>query len=193
MHCISYLSPGFWQGFPLAESNQKPWEVWFAWFKPLWYRVQQGKSGEWIENKIHSNGNDFAEGTWAFLVARRVKNPPAKQETWVWFLGWEDPLEKEMATHSSILAWKIPWTEEPGRLQSMGSQWVVHNWAINTTSAIDAGEEVGVRQLREILGKAPCSVESNIYRMFFTVDGIGNKANNPCTYEACSLPGESGN
>ena len=44
------------------------------------------------------------------------------QETWVRSLGWEDPLDKEMATHSSILAWKIPWTEEPGRLQSMGSQ-----------------------------------------------------------------------
>ena len=49
------------------------------------------------------------------------------QETWVQFLGWEDPLVKEMATHSSILVWKIPWTEEPGRLQSMGSQRVRHN------------------------------------------------------------------
>ena len=51
-----------------------------------------------------------------------VKNSPLVQETWVQSLGGEDPLEKEMATHSSILAWKIPWTEEPGRLQSMGSQ-----------------------------------------------------------------------
>ena len=49
-----------------------------------------------------------------------VKNPPAMQETWVPSLGWEDPLEKGMATHSSALAWRIPWTEEPGRLQSMG-------------------------------------------------------------------------
>ena len=49
------------------------------------------------------------------------------QEIWVRFLGWEDPLEKEMATHSSILAWKIPWTEEPGRLQSMGLQRVRHD------------------------------------------------------------------
>ena len=47
---------------------------------------------------------------------------PAMQETWVRSLGWEDPLEKETATHSNILAWEIPWTEEPGRLQSMGSQ-----------------------------------------------------------------------
>ena len=51
-----------------------------------------------------------------------VKNPHAMQVTWILSLGWEDPLEKEMATHSSILAWEIPWTEEPGGLQSVGSQ-----------------------------------------------------------------------
>ena len=61
------------------------------------------------------------------LVAQLVKNLPAAQETWVRFLGWEDPLEKEMATHSSILAWKISWTEEPGGLQSMVSQRVGHD------------------------------------------------------------------
>ena len=55
-------------------------------------------------------------------MAQKVKRLHAMWETWVPSLGWEDPLEKEMATHSSILAWKIPWTEEPGRLQSMGSQ-----------------------------------------------------------------------
>ena len=55
-------------------------------------------------------------------MAQLVKNLPAIQETWVRSLGWEDPLEKEMATHSSILAWKIPWTKELGGLQSMGSQ-----------------------------------------------------------------------
>ena len=53
---------------------------------------------------------------WASLVAQRLKRLPARRETWVQSLGQEDPLEKEMATHSSILAWKIPWTEEPGRL-----------------------------------------------------------------------------
>ena len=51
-----------------------------------------------------------------------VKNPPAMHETWVQLLDWEDPLEEGMAIHSSILAWRIPWTEEPGGLQSMGSQ-----------------------------------------------------------------------
>ena len=56
------------------------------------------------------------------LVAQRIKRLPAMQETRVRSLGWEDPLEKEMATHSSTLAWRIPWTEEPGGLQSTGSQ-----------------------------------------------------------------------
>ena len=56
----------------------------------------------------------------ASLIAQSVKNLPAMQETQVRFPGWEDPLEKEMATHSSILAWRIPWTEEPGRVQSIG-------------------------------------------------------------------------
>ena len=59
---------------------------------------------------------------WASLVAQLVKNLPAMQNTWVQSLGNEDALEKEMATHSSILVWKTPWTEEPGRLQSMRSQ-----------------------------------------------------------------------
>ena len=60
-------------------------------------------------------------------MAHMVKNPPAMQETWVQSLGWEDPLEKGMAAHSSILAWEIPRTEEPGGLQSTGSQRVEHN------------------------------------------------------------------
>ena len=65
----------------------------------------------------------------ASLVAQMEKSLPAVWETWVRSLGWEDPLEKEMATHSSILAWRMPWTEEPGGLQSMGSQRVGHDQA----------------------------------------------------------------
>ena len=68
----------------------------------------------------------------ASLVAQKVKNLPAMQETWVQSLGQEDPLEKRMATHSSILAWRIPWTEEAGRLQSTGSQRVGHDRVTNT-------------------------------------------------------------
>ena len=63
-------------------------------------------------------------------MAQLVKNPPAMQETWVRSLSQEGPLEKGMATQSSILAWRIPWTEEPGGLQSMGSQRVRHNCAL---------------------------------------------------------------
>ena len=62
------------------------------------------------------------------LVAQMVKNLPAIWETWVQSQGWEDPLKEEMATHSSIHAWRIPWTEEPGRLSSMGSQRDKSEW-----------------------------------------------------------------
>ena len=62
----------------------------------------------------------FSPSSFASLVAQMVKHLPTMQEIQVQSLGWEDPLEKEMAPHSSTLAWKIPWTEEPGRLQSMG-------------------------------------------------------------------------
>ena len=67
------------------------------------------------------------EEHWASLVVQSIKNLPTMQETQVQSLGWEDPLEKGMATHSSILAWRIPWTEEPGELQSMGLQRVGHD------------------------------------------------------------------
>ena len=66
------------------------------------------------------------------LVAQLVKNPPAAQETWIRSLGWEGPLDKGKATHSGILGWKIPWAGEPGKLQSMGSQRVRHDWVTNT-------------------------------------------------------------
>ena len=77
---------------------------------------------------VHSSRQNLLQ--WAHpnsLVTQSVKNPPAMQETRVQSLGREDPLEKGMATHSSILAWRIPCTEEPGRLQSMGSQRVKHD------------------------------------------------------------------
>ena len=68
----------------------------------------------------------------ASLVAQIVKNPPAMQENWVRSLGWEDPLDKEMATYWSILAWRIPWTEESGGLQFLESKRAGHNWVTNT-------------------------------------------------------------
>ena len=93
----------------------------------------------------------------ASLMAQLVKNPPATQETQeiqVQSLGWEDLLEKEMATHSSILAWKIPWTAKPGRLQSMGSQRVGHDlgtslhftrFVITFTAAVTVQSDFGAQ------------------------------------------------
>ena len=84
---------------------------------------------EWIMHQINEAVNSSRETS---LVAQTVKNLPAMPVTQVRSLGWEDPLEKGMATHSSILAWRIPWTEEPGGLQSMGSQTVRYKWATFT-------------------------------------------------------------
>ena len=72
----------------------------------------------------------------ASFIVQSVKNLPAMQETPVRFLGWEDPLKEEMATHSSILAWRIPWTEEPGSLQSMGSTRVGYDLATQPTNQL---------------------------------------------------------
>ena len=89
----------------------------------------------WAEvSLVEEQGRGIGDWIWASLVAQ-IKNLPATQETWLWFLGWEDPLKKGMAIHSSILAWEIPWTEEPGGWQSMGSQKVGHDWATNTLTS----------------------------------------------------------
>ena len=75
----------------------------------------------------------YLESLWASLVTQMAKNPPAMLQTQIQSLSQEDSLEKGMATHSSIPVWRIPWTEEPGKLQSTGSQRVRHDWATNTT------------------------------------------------------------
>ena len=81
----------------------------------------------WLANQKSQNLELYLIQRRTSLVVQMVKNLPTMKETWVRFLGQEVPLEKGMATHSSILAWKIPWPEEPGGLQSMGSQGVGHN------------------------------------------------------------------
>ena len=86
-------------------------------------------SWDWWLHKKQLSLNSLLGIIWASLVAQMVKHLPAMWETWVWSLGWEDPLEEEMVTYLSTLAWKIPWMEEPGRLQFMGSQRDGHNWA----------------------------------------------------------------
>ena len=82
-----------------------------------------------FDNKM--NWNNLSESEGASLVAQTVKNLPTMWETGVWSLGREDPLEKGMATYSSVLAWEIPWTVEPGGLQSMESQRLRHDWVTN--------------------------------------------------------------
>ena len=77
----------------------------------------------------------------ASLGSQMVKNPPAMQETWLQPLGWQDPLEKGTATQSTILAWRIPWKEEPGRLQSMGSQRVEHD-SVTFTFSLSGDSQV---------------------------------------------------
>jgi len=98
----------------------------------------------------------------ASLVAQIVKNPTAVHETQVRSLGQEDPLEKEMATHSSILAWRIPWTEEPGGLQSMRSQRVGQDWATNAFSF--TGQRWNSADTREEHGVQVCMLDSCIGR-----------------------------
>ena len=83
-------------------------------------------------NRIRPSDWHFHLKFWASLVAQMVKNPPTMGETGVQSRGWEDPLEKGTAIHSSILTWRIPWTEKPGRLQSLGSKRDRHNWVTFT-------------------------------------------------------------
>ena len=83
-------------------------------------------------------------------VAQMVKRLPATRETWVRSLGREDPLEKEMAIHSSTIAWQIPWTEEPGRLQSMGSQRARHDWV--TSLSLSCTKQISSENLLSSTG-----------------------------------------
>ena len=98
--------------------------AWFHWENTV--ETALPKPIKSLKNAIYSSTQEIDK---IYVVAQMVKRLPTIQETWVQSLGWEDPLEKEMATHPSTLAWRIPWTEEPGRLQSLGSQRVGRDWA----------------------------------------------------------------
>ena len=101
-----------WMFIFSPNSKGKPWP-------PLWWWRMEPLCGITVRYLVS-------------LVAQMIKNLPAMWETQVQSLGWEDPLEKGMATHPSILAWRIPWTEEPGGLRSVGLQRARHDWATNT-------------------------------------------------------------
>ena len=116
-----------------------------AYFSVCPHTVEEGKGTFSLVSVIKSL-NSFMR---ASLVAQRLKCLPPMQEMRVWSLGWEDPPEKETATHSSILAWRIPWSEEPGRLQSIGSQRVRHDWVTSLSSLPGGSEEPGGLQSME--------------------------------------------
>ena len=122
--CLEWKTMGKALGSVTADKAEKPfWVLGLTLSK----RVELATK----EDKKHGGekglGDDYAN-----TAAQSVKSLPAMQEIQVQCLGWEDPLEKEMATHSSTLTWKIPWTEEPGELQSLGSQRVGHDQGTNT-------------------------------------------------------------
>ena len=97
--------------WPLKEWHSL--RTWHKWLEPNKSKMAEDLTASRLWASEYTHCNTLA---WVSLLARIVKNLPAMQETWVWSMGWEVPLEKGMATHYSILAWRIPWTEEPGRL-----------------------------------------------------------------------------
>ena len=118
-----------WSSICCAEKFAGPWSDCLPHLQETRHCFLFDNFSAWFTLHLYSptSLSLFIMSIWASLVAHLVKNPPAMQEPWVQSLGWEDPLEEGMATHSSILAWKSPWTEEPGGLQSLGSQRVGHD------------------------------------------------------------------
>ena len=103
------------------------------------------------------------------VVAQMVKHLPTMRETWVQSLGWEDPLEKEMAPHSTTLAWKIPWMEEPGRLQSVESQRVGHDWATSLSLYTHKSRMSFNKSTKERKGTGEYSVKGlKLYMQWYT-------------------------
>ena len=113
-------------------------------------------------------------------TAAQTKNLPAMQETQVRSLGWEDFLEKEMATHSSIFAWRIPWTEEPDRLQSIGSQRVGHDWATKTCTPL----HVLLSNTSHTSLNASCSPPSDGQKLYQLQKNLSNLGKN-CRNVGC--------
>ena len=107
-----------------------------AWKSYLKYNLKVYSLGDYKFFQSHSLADGFRSCSEDSPVAQMVKNLPAMLETWVWSLGQEDPQEKGTASHSSIPAWRIPWTEEPGGPQSIGSQRVGHDWASSRTHSV---------------------------------------------------------
>ena len=108
----------------------------------VWGLVGGDRAGWDRETRRRVRFDFYSQKSWASLVAQTLMSLPAMQETQVRSLGQEDPLQKGMATHPSTFAWRIPWTKEPGGLQSMGLQRVRHDWATNTYYTSSKPKEV---------------------------------------------------
>ena len=134
-----------------------------------------------------------------FPMTQRLKHLPGMQETRVQSLGREDPLEREMATHSGTLAWRFPWREEPGRLQSMGSQTVGHNWATSLSLSFTLGYSIKLaKKFHNILWKNLKNIfgQPNTWKIMSSVnrDSVPSPFQNECLlfFSVLNWDGESG-
>ena len=151
----------------------------------IWLSGKESACNAGNPGSIPGSGRSPGEGigyplqySWASLLAQMVTNPPATQETWVWSLGWEDPLEEGTTTHSSILAWKIPWTEAPCGLQSMGSQRVRHNRATKHSTAQLAISPTCWISSIHFTGYQQSHGPENLYMKFRTKSRCNNRSHN---------------
>ena len=139
---LIWKRPWCWERLRAGEGGSRQWDGWltsltqwtWVWANSCrWWKTE--KPGVLQSMGLQRVGHDYTTEQWHRFPGssdgkKKKKNLPAIWE--IWPLGWEDPLEKGMATHSSMLAWRTPWTEEPGLLKSMVSQRVGHNWVTNT-------------------------------------------------------------
>ena len=123
-------NPGIKASFFMSKFFLSCYKTWISFHK-------MKREKRWKSSKLVASFTNCFRIRWASSLAQRLKRLPGMRETWVRSLGGEDPLEKEMATHSSTLAWRIPWREEPGRLQSMGSQRAGHDWVTSLHLIVD--------------------------------------------------------
>ena len=136
------MSPGVWsKSCPLSWWCQPTISFYVTHFsRPQSFPASESFPMSWLfTSGVQSNGASASVSILpmnigAYLMTQMVKNLPVMQGTWVRSLGWEDPLEKGIATHSSILVWRIPWTEEPSGLKPIGSQRVRHDWATKSNT-----------------------------------------------------------
>ena len=118
--------------------------------------------------------------SWASLVVQTVKNPPEIQEIWIGSMGWEDPLEEGMATHSRVLAWRIPMDRGAGMLQSMGLQRVRHDWAMKHN------------MVRYLGGKKQEKTTDTWSRLRYSVDSLHEACNSASTFRTSQVLGKGG-